>query len=83
LSSYNPVLAALAFSQVRRQPWLPLLGIVLAMLLTPGFAAIGLATLTAPFILACWLIRAGIRVLRGAAKDTAPCATGENNPRLR
>lgn len=83
LSSYNPVLAALAFSQVRRQPWLPLLGIVLAVLLTPGFTALGLAALTAPFILACWLIRIGMRVLRRAAKDTEPCATGENHPRLR
>ncbi|MCO8311557.1 urea transporter [Pseudomonas mandelii] len=83
LSGYNPVLAALAFSQNRRQPWLPLLGILLAVLLTPGFAALGMATLTAPFILACWLIRAGIRVLRQAAMDSAPCATGENRPRLR
>lgn len=83
LNSYNPVLAALAFSQVRRQPWLPLLGIVLAILLTPGFAALGLATLTAPFILACWLIRAGMRVLRQAAEDSAPCATTGNHPRLR
>lgn len=83
LSGYNAVLAALAFSQNRRQPWLPLLGILLAVLLTPGFAALGLATLTAPFILACWLIRAGIRVLHQAARDSAPCATGENQPRLR
>ena len=83
LSGYNAVLAALAFSQNRRQPWLPLLAILLAVLLTPGFAALGLATLTAPFILACWLIRAGIRVLRQAAIDSAPCTTGENHPRLR
>ncbi|WP_367374763.1 urea transporter [Pseudomonas lini] len=83
LSGYNGVLAALAFSQNRRQPWLPLLAILLAVLLTPGFAALGLATLTAPFILACWLIRAGIRMLRQAAIDSAPCATGENRPRLR
>ena len=66
LSGYNPALAALALSQVRRHPWLPLLGIVLAILLTPGFAALGLATLTAPFILACWLIQASIRVPRQA-----------------
>lgn len=83
LNGYNPVLAALAFSQVRRQPWLPLLGIALAVLLTPGFAALGVATLTAPFILACWLIRAGIRVLRQSAIDSAPCALRENQPRLR
>lgn len=83
LSGYNPLLAALAFSPQRRQPWLPLLGILLAVLLTPGFNALGLATLTAPFILACWLIRAGIQVLRQAAVDSAPCVTGENRPRLR
>ena len=83
LTGYNPALAALAFSTQRRQPWLPLLGIGLAVLLTPGFAALGLTTLTAPFILACWLIRAGIRVLRQAAMDSAPCTTGRNHPRLR
>ncbi|MGF6331840.1 urea transporter [Pseudomonas sp. BS3782 TE3695] len=83
LSGYNAVLAALAFSQNRRKPWLPLLGILLVVLFTPGFATLGLATLTAPFILACWLIRAGIRVLRQATMDSAPCATGENRPRLR
>ena len=83
LSGYNPLLAALAFSSQRRHPWLPLLGILLAVLLTPGFATLGLTTLTAPFILACWLIHAGIRVLRQAAVDSAPCATGENRPRLR
>ncbi|MFL1390779.1 urea transporter [Pseudomonas tritici] len=70
LHSYNPALAALALSQVRRQPWLPLLGIVLAILLTPGFAALHLPALTAPFILACWLVRAGARVLRKPHMDS-------------
>lgn len=70
LHSYNPALAALALSQVRRQPWLPLLGIVLAILLTPGFAALHLPALTAPFILACWLVRAGARVLRKHHMDS-------------
>lgn len=83
LSGYNPVLAALAFSSLRRQPWLPVLAIGLSVLLAPGFAALGLATLTAPFILACWLIRAGTRALRQAAIDSAPCALGDNQPRLR
>ncbi|PTS97403.1 urea transporter, partial [Pseudomonas sp. HMWF006] len=83
LGSYNAVLAALAFSGQRQQPWLPLLGIVLALLVTPLFAAIGLATLTAPFILAGWLIRAGIQVLGKAAVDGTPCVQGENQPRLR
>ncbi|WP_433736580.1 urea transporter [Pseudomonas putida] len=83
LGGYNAVLAALAFSAQRQQPWLPLLGIVLALLLTPLFAAAGLATLTAPFILACWLIRAGIAMLGKTTVDAAPCAQGENQPRLR
>jgi len=83
LYGYNPALAALALSQQPRQPWLPLLGIALAILLTPAFAAVGLATLTAPFILACWLLRSGIRLLRQATTDSAPCQTSENQPRLR
>lgn len=83
LNGYNPALAALAFSQQRRQPWLPLFGIALAILLTPGFSALGLSALTAPFILACWLVRAGIRVLHQAAVDSAPCTIRENHPRLR
>ena len=69
LHSYNPALAALALSQVRRHPWLPLLGILLAILLTPGFAALHLPALTAPFILACWLVRAGGRVLQKPRMD--------------
>ena len=47
------------------------------------FAALGLATLTAPFILAGWLIRAGIQMLGKAVVERAPCAHGENQPRLR
>ncbi|RBB99900.1 urea transporter [Pseudomonas sp. MWU12-2115] len=83
LGSYNAVLAALAFSAQRQQPWLPLLGIVVALLVTPLFAAIGLATLTAPFILACWLIRAGAQMLGNSAVESPSCAHGENQPRLR
>jgi urea transporter len=64
LHSYNPALAALALSQARRQPWLPLLGILLAVILTPGFAALHLPALTAPFILACWLVRASQRLFK-------------------
>lgn len=64
LHSYNPALAAVALSQVRRQPWLPLLGILLAILLTPGFAAVHLPALTAPFILACWLLQLGTAARR-------------------
>ena len=70
LHSYNPALAALALSQTRRQPWLPLLGILLAIILTPGFAALHLPALTAPFILACWLVHAGRRILRNPRMDS-------------
>jgi urea transporter len=83
LGGYNAVLAALAFSSQRQQPWLPLVGIAFALLLTPMFAAVGLPTLTAPFILACWLIRTAVQVFGKATGANAPCATGENQPRLR
>lgn len=70
LHSYNPALAAVALSQTRRQPWLPLLGIALAIILTPSFAALHLPALTAPFILACWLVRAGRRMLSKRRMDS-------------
>ncbi|MCM2362178.1 urea transporter [Pseudomonas sp. SR18] len=70
LHSYNPALAALALSQLHRQAWLPLLGILLASLLTPSFAALHLPALTAPFILACWLVRAGCRRLQKPRMDS-------------
>ncbi|KMT53097.1 urea transporter [Pseudomonas fildesensis] len=70
LHSYNPALAALALSQARRQPWLPLFGMLLAIILTPGFAALHLPALTAPFILACWLVRASRRVLQKPRMDS-------------
>ncbi|MEX5595835.1 urea transporter [Pseudomonas orientalis] len=70
LHSYNPALAALALSQARREPWLPLIGIVLAIMLTPGFAALHLPALTAPFILTCWLVRASQRILRKPRMDS-------------
>ncbi|MGR4975356.1 urea transporter [Pseudomonas sp. LARHCG127] len=82
LDGYNPVLVALAFSQQRR-PWLPLTGILLAVMLTPGFTALGLPPLTAPFILACWLIQAGGRAWHQASLDSAPCTLRGNHPRLR
>ncbi|MER2104450.1 MAG: urea transporter, partial [Pseudomonas atacamensis] len=70
-------------SAQRQHPWLPLLAIALALLVTPLFAALGLATLTAPFILACWLIRAGIQMLGKASLAHESCAHEENHPRLR
>ncbi|WP_420234069.1 urea transporter [Pseudomonas sp. ABY48] len=82
LGGYNPVLVALALSQQRR-PWPPLTGVFLVVLLTPGFTTLDLPPLTAPFILACWLIQATGRVWRQASLDSAPCALQGNRPRLR
>ncbi|MGH8448124.1 urea transporter [Pseudomonas sp.] len=70
LHSYNPALAALALSQIYRRPWLPLLGIVLAIVLSPGFTALHLPALTAPFVLACWLVRASQRMLQKTRMDS-------------
>ncbi|MFL1524527.1 urea transporter [Pseudomonas sp. O230] len=83
LGGYNAVLAALAFSTQRQQAWLPLVGIASALLLTPVFAAIGLPTLTAPFILACWLIRTVVQRLGKSTVTGTPCTLEENQPRLR
>ncbi|WLH81019.1 urea transporter [Pseudomonas sp. FP2335] len=70
LHSYNPALAALALSQTHRQPWLALLGIGLAIVLTSAFATLHLPALTAPFILACWLVHAGARLLQKPRMDS-------------
>ncbi|WP_372874253.1 urea transporter [Pseudomonas sp.] len=72
LYGYNAALAAIALSQVHRRPWLPLLGIGLALLLQPGFGALGLPPLTMPFILACWLIQASAQSWQRAVKASAP-----------
>ncbi|MGE8498625.1 MAG: urea transporter [Pseudomonas sp.] len=72
LYGYNACLAAIALGQVHRGPWMPALGIGLALLLQPGFTALGLPALTMPFILACWLIQASIRLWQQAVADSAP-----------
>ena len=69
LTGYNPALAALALCQQRRHPWLPLIGIFVTLLLAPGFGALGLPPLTAPFILSCWLVHASARILSPAQEQ--------------
>ncbi|WP_416772379.1 urea transporter [Pseudomonas sp. RHF3.3-3] len=64
LNGYNAALAGLALSPLQRRPWLALGGMLLAILLTPALASLGLSPLTAPFILACWLSRAVARMRR-------------------
>jgi len=72
LYGYNASLTAIALAQVHRRAGVPLLGIGLALVLQPGFSALGLPALTMPFILACWLVQASARLLRQAAEDSSP-----------
>ncbi|MCY1274077.1 Urea transporter [compost metagenome] len=70
LFSLNGALIALALGKDFRRPWWALAGIVLGVVLQPGFALIGLPAMTAPFILACWLVLAAKRLL-GMAQPAA------------
>ncbi|HLD68077.1 MAG TPA: urea transporter, partial [Pseudomonas sp.] len=94
LHGYNPALAALALCRNGRARCAPLCGIALACLLHAGFIALALPTLTAPFILACWLVQTGQRLgQRGfrrvvlAAQKTVPtnhaAPVARRNPRGR
>lgn len=70
LFSLNGALIALALGKSFRRPWCALAGIALGVVLQPGFAAVGLPAMTAPFILACWLVLAAKRLL-GMAQPAA------------
>ncbi|MBH3412098.1 urea transporter [Pseudomonas putida] len=56
LSGFNAALAALAFSRQGEKPWVTLLAIVLALLLQPLFKLLPVTGLTAPFVVACWIL---------------------------
>ena len=71
LYGYNAALAAIALSQVQRRSWVMLPGIVLAALLQQGLNSLGLAALTLPFILACWLIQLSAQSWQRAVKAGA------------
>ncbi|AMV38283.1 urea transporter [Planctomyces sp. SH-PL62] len=58
LYGYNATLAAVALSLWRRSSIPPLLGMLLAVLLTDLVPLLGLPALTAPFVLATWLVLA-------------------------
>ena len=64
LLGFNAALAALAFSTQRDKPWQPLLAIGLAIVLQPIFGLLPVAGLTAPFIVACWLLHLTTRLPR-------------------
>ncbi|WP_324831134.1 urea transporter [Pseudomonas saxonica] len=70
LAGYNPALAALALSQQSRRIWLPLLGIIASLLITPALIALGLPLLTAPFVLGCWLVLACLRLFVPSNKQS-------------
>jgi urea transporter len=58
LYGYNATLTAIALSLWRRSLIAPLLGILLSVPITEYFPLLGLPTLTAPFVLATWLVLA-------------------------
>ncbi|BAN47639.1 urea transporter [Metapseudomonas resinovorans] len=62
LFGLNGALIALALGKDLQRPWCALAGILLGVALQPGFAALGLPAMTAPFILACWLVLAAKRM---------------------
>ncbi|QNH03176.1 urea transporter [Pseudomonas sediminis] len=72
LYGYNATLAAIALAQVYRCPLVPAVGIILALVLQPGFSALGLPALTMPFILACWLVKASAQSWQQAVKHSTP-----------
>jgi urea transporter len=53
---YNAALAAMALALYRRSVLLPIVAAVLSVPITEKFPLTGLATLTAPFVLASWAI---------------------------
>lgn len=65
LYGFNGALVAVALSQQQRRAWPVLAGIIASVLLQLGLFYLGLsAPLTAPFILACWLVQMASRLLR-------------------
>jgi urea transporter len=58
LYGYNATLAAIALFLWRRSLIAPLMGILISVPLTEYFPMLGLPTLTAPFVLATWLVLA-------------------------
>ncbi len=60
LFGYNAVLVAIVLSAKFGLNLIPtLLGIVISVILTRGFQLIEVPALTAPFVLACWLVNGG------------------------
>jgi urea transporter len=72
LYGFNGALVAVALSQQQRRPWALLTGIIASVLLQLGWVSLGLSNpLTAPFILACWLVQAVQALWQGSARGLA------------
>jgi urea transporter len=72
LYGYNATLAAVALFLWRRSLIPPLMGILLSVPITEYFPMLGLKTLTAPFVLATWLVLALIWVEGRLLRPPAP-----------
>jgi urea transporter len=72
LYGYNAVLAALALSVWRPSVLAPLLGIMFSVPLTEHFPLLGLPALTAPFVLATWLVQVLVILERRLYGPRAP-----------
>ena len=65
LFSYNAVLAAIAISgQFKNNFALSCCGIFASVIITRGFQEMGIAPLTAPFVLATWLVICVARLVK-------------------
>jgi urea transporter len=75
LYGYNATLVAVALFLQKRTVILPLLGAILSVPITDLVPMLGLPALTAPFVLATWLVMA-LRVLDGRLfRESSPVAT--------
>jgi len=79
LYGFNPALAALAFSRQGEKPWVTLLAIALALLLQPLLTLLPIGALTAPFVIACWLMH----LSNSALTQLSLCLTRRGGSRAR
>ncbi|MCY1430768.1 Urea transporter [compost metagenome] len=63
LLGLNGTLAGIALGRSLARPWVGIGAVLLAVLLQPAIASLGVMPLTAPFVLACWIAIAGQRLL--------------------
>ncbi|MGJ7549837.1 urea transporter [Pseudomonas alloputida] len=70
LHGFNAALAGLAFSRHRERPWTTLLAVGLALALQPMFDLMPIAGLTAPFVIACWLMHWTIHLVPFARSNS-------------